>query len=971
MRRKSFVVATLVCMFLSVAFVPLSADENTSRATQTHDISGADLTLDENSCGGSCTYKVSGSTVGDGFFAWENANKIEVTGGNHTIILNNVSIDERSNVLATNSAIDVRNGATLTLVLKGSNTLYGYNNHPAIWVDENSTLVIEGDGSLESHAGETTPSMGAAGIGGGYNDGNFGNIIINSGTITSYGSGGGAGIGGGYDVGSGDCSGNITINGGYVKAYGGQVGLLSSAGAGIGAGENANYTGTITINGGVVFAKSGKDDMPSIGGGGRITGSTSHGTFVTGDDGNAVIVAPNGIGANQNSTEWNGIFISYGGDENSATVKADGTVLINDNDANIQVWGDVVLDYDLEIAPKTYFRIIKNDRNGESSSLRIDVDHKLINNGIIYLGNDQNDPSYLILNKGLDQTSGSGSLVVTGVAKVKLPLSEGLVSSLDDVTYNGQTQKPNVSVGFTGLWGYSQNFYEGSDYTRSDANNVNAGEATVTLIATGSGNLLSGTVTKTYTIHPADFNLGLDMTWAIKAGETNLKLPKENLSIASNIKDDMTDLKNGTLTWYLDKNMTIPLEADSLKDKQVGDEVTVYAKYEHGDTNFVNPKVHEMTIRVVEFDVHDAAIFDGNDNVTDTTISKEYSLDKINLTAKIDLKDNGNYNDPLSLPVVWESDDESVVSVDQNGVVTLVGVGNATITATIPEHKTGDEATSYSSVSAEVMIEVTKRTVKVDENTLKIETRPYDGTSEVLATAELIDGGIINNDDASLKVTATLDDPNAGDDKTVNVTYSLEGADADNYILEPDGGTGIVTISKADPKDHDVSSQDGKLAIYNKTKRTYYFALESLVNDLGANYSLGSVSYTIKDVEDNPYFTKDNVSVVAGSYLRVDAKAVDSDIEGIVANIAINITSQNYEPMSANIEVSSLNPSTEEPDEPVTEPDDPQGPSSEEDTEITIPNTQSKTTKLVNYFAIGGLALTALVITIYLKKKEN
>ena len=70
MRRKSFVVATLVCMFLSVAFVPLSADENAPRATKTHDISGDDLVLDENSCGGSCTYEVSGSTVGNGILAW-------------------------------------------------------------------------------------------------------------------------------------------------------------------------------------------------------------------------------------------------------------------------------------------------------------------------------------------------------------------------------------------------------------------------------------------------------------------------------------------------------------------------------------------------------------------------------------------------------------------------------------------------------------------------------------------------------------------------------------------------------------------------------------------------------------------------------------------------------------------------------------------------------------------------------------
>ena len=156
------------------------------------------------------------------------------------------------------SALDVHNGANVTLVLEGANELHGQGNKPAIWVEPGSTLTIEGTGSLSAYAGGGSAGMGSAAIGSAYGTNtSFGDITIQSGTVYAEGSGGGAGIGGGYELGSGSVSGNITINGGWVKAIGGESLADVTGGAGIGSGENADYTGTITISGGVVYAVGG------------------------------------------------------------------------------------------------------------------------------------------------------------------------------------------------------------------------------------------------------------------------------------------------------------------------------------------------------------------------------------------------------------------------------------------------------------------------------------------------------------------------------------------------------------------------------------------------------------------------------------------------------------------------------------------------------------------------------------------
>ena len=160
----------------------------------------------------------------------QTANTISVNSGNITITLAGVNIG------ADSSAISVNNNASLTLNLVGENTANG-----GILVPEDASLTIQGTGEL------TTIGVAdyAAGIGG--SDGNGGDIIINSGTVTATGGHMSAGIGGGDYNGNG---GTIIINGGTVTATGG------SYGAGIG-GAIWGSGGTITINGGTVTAIGG------------------------------------------------------------------------------------------------------------------------------------------------------------------------------------------------------------------------------------------------------------------------------------------------------------------------------------------------------------------------------------------------------------------------------------------------------------------------------------------------------------------------------------------------------------------------------------------------------------------------------------------------------------------------------------------------------------------------------------------
>ncbi|MBO7501907.1 MAG: BspA family leucine-rich repeat surface protein [Paludibacteraceae bacterium] len=153
-----------------------------------------------------------------------------------------VAVREGANVSLNNATINGSNisgskhaGLTClgdaTITLEGSNKVRSfYVQYPGIYVPKGSTLVINGEGSLEA----LTKTSGA-GIGGGSGI-DCGNIVIAEGTIDATGGTGAAGIGGGKDAACGTVTIGICAN---VKAYGGAHAL--------GAGTNGTCTGVYLL----------------------------------------------------------------------------------------------------------------------------------------------------------------------------------------------------------------------------------------------------------------------------------------------------------------------------------------------------------------------------------------------------------------------------------------------------------------------------------------------------------------------------------------------------------------------------------------------------------------------------------------------------------------------------------------------------------------------------------------------------
>lgn len=173
-----------------------------------------------------------------------------------TVTLQDVSI-------SAGSSAGITCNGNATLILSGTNMVKSIKHgYPGIRPGgSGTTLTIRGAGSLT-----VTGKAGGAGIGSGYQTGDCGNIVIESGIIVAKGggdtspilsgkgSGAGAGIGGCESGGKGKSCGNITISGGDVTAIGGslqntQTGKFEAA-TGIGSVGDASC-GTITITKGV------------------------------------------------------------------------------------------------------------------------------------------------------------------------------------------------------------------------------------------------------------------------------------------------------------------------------------------------------------------------------------------------------------------------------------------------------------------------------------------------------------------------------------------------------------------------------------------------------------------------------------------------------------------------------------------------------------------------------------------------
>lgn len=223
-QRKLMLLLTFLTLFVGMGWA--------QESTTTLDISNGSITFtddgytqEDTGTTGKSPVTITGTTT-------DNTKTVNVTSGEHEITLEGASIQG-------NCAFSIANGAKVTLILKGENTLKSGYGRAGLQVPEGATLEIKGDGSLTANGGDY-----ASGIGGGLY-GSGGTITISSGVVTANGGQYASGIGGGFS-GSG---GTITISGGTITAKAG------SDVFGIGDG-NGNTEGKLTLTGGTITTSS-------------------------------------------------------------------------------------------------------------------------------------------------------------------------------------------------------------------------------------------------------------------------------------------------------------------------------------------------------------------------------------------------------------------------------------------------------------------------------------------------------------------------------------------------------------------------------------------------------------------------------------------------------------------------------------------------------------------------------------------
>ena len=190
-------------------------------------------------------------------------------------------------------------------------------------------------------------------------------------------------------------------------------------------------------------------------------------------------------------------------------------------------------------------------------------------------------------------------------------------------------------------------------------------------------------------------------------------------------------------------------------------------------TNYAAAQQKQITITI-------SAKTDAGVSITDPG-AKTYGDDDFTLDVDVETEGtNGEYS--------YESSNPSVLSVDDEGNVTVVGAGEATITVTYSSDTSFDESSVAVTVAPKAL------TITGVEAT----DRDYEeGNTDVeLTGGELV--GVVGDDDVNFTLGSGTASADEGEDLAVTTNIQLTGGDAGNYTLtQPQDVT--VTITKVGP----------------------------------------------------------------------------------------------------------------------------------------------------------------------------
>lgn len=621
------------------------------------------------------------------------------------IIINSVNLNLSRN--QNQCAFSIEPGASVDLILEGSNTLISGKNYAGLFVPSGASVTIMGTNSdsltVSSDNGDTNQASSdindgyGAGIGGSQGSEDCGTVIIKGGNITAIGGygesarsassyalsvHGAAGIGGadGVKVHGGD-GGTVLIEGGTVTAMGGAY----AAGIGGGASNSSGgwiggNGGTVTITGGTVNATCDRHRLigSGIGGGGGLRGGEGGTVTITG----GIVDTDNitgGFGYDPINT-WNGE--NWGGDGGTVTISGgtvtvsriggggsnmyrgkNATVVINGGSVNLNTPCDVTDGHGTSVYKTTLTLPVASVMPVSSLSIAQD-------SSVSYGFNDM-------------KTDNSGKLYLY------LPVSSATTAALTAggttyTNYHGAVNAENSGVLKMDQSALTINGIS-STYTYKDSISPSAaggnGTGSVTYTYTGTDDVTG----QSYSSTSAPVNCGSYSVTAQKAGDASYY---PSISSAVNFVISLKSLSGGTLT--LDKNIFI----------KTGSEIKPGVTVRDSDGNMLDSSSYSVNYT----------------NNTDIASSAAADPPRVTVNGK------GNYKDSMSaaftieaapsITVTGNTEDwassvtvTAMVTVGSSGFGSLVvddGSGNQTaltggiLTSTSPIYETSTYTYTYS-----------------------------------------------------------------------------------------------------------------------------------------------------------------------------------------------------------------------------------------------------------------------------------
>jgi len=608
--------------------------------------------------GGTITYAGGGNNsagIGGGFE--EDAGTINISGG--TII--NAKGGSYAPGIGTGD-----NGLRGTIKLTGGNiTANGGSYAPGIGSSCSNSSYNKVTITINGATVNATGGAQSAGIGTGNNSyekyRNYTIINIIDGTVTANGGDRGAGIGGGYY----STGGTINISGGTITAKGGSYAAAHS-GAGIGGGSTMNG-GTINISGGTITA-TGANCAAGIGGG------------TSGDGGNIKISGGNvtARGGKGSSSYGSGAGIGGGGEGDGGTITISGGRVdakgnyFNDN-AGIYTSCGIGGGYGVE----EYFKTATINISG----------------GQVF-----GDAGYAY--GGYDIGSSYGSLSISGTAAVfsKNNNYKYIINTYSHTKYTNETITGGMAYGYTVPSGWS-----GTAYAYLIGNTVNyESGVSGSISGVSSETVFYGTSPRNVPTATPDSgssfvgwydgeNIYVDLSaYEVTAPVTFTAVfnptPVTGITIApdsatlilgdGDTTNDTIDLDeeispvyatNQSVTWQSSDTLVATVDSNGLVVAVSAGSATITATTDDGGFEDTCIITVEQRVAGVTLDITGATlILDDADTTNDTVQLTE--------TVSPDSADNKD--------VSWSSADETVATVDANGLVTAVGAGNTDITVT-------------------------------------------------------------------------------------------------------------------------------------------------------------------------------------------------------------------------------------------------------------------------------------------------